>query len=133
MGQPTLVFSNHFLDSPDFRERLKYHEIELDRTNKFINELIKGTMLITEDALLLTRTHNLSNAVHKFSQSLKEFQFECTGDAETDDEVNIGKSNETRPRREGLATVQASTHVTIQANTQAITHVTIQATAQATI
>lgn len=33
----------------------------------------------------------LSAAVQKFSQSLQEFQFECIGDAETDDEVNIGK------------------------------------------
>jgi len=34
-------------DSPDFRERLKCHEIELDRTNKFIKELIKdGHQLI---------------------------------------------------------------------------------------
>lgn len=33
----------------------------------------------------------LSVAVQKFSQSLQEFQFECIGDAETDDEVNIGK------------------------------------------
>lgn len=49
MGQPTLEFSDYFLDSPDFRERIKHHEIELNRTNKFINELIKeGTMLITE-------------------------------------------------------------------------------------
>uniref|UniRef100_A0AAZ3RIV5 Rho GTPase-activating protein 42 n=1 Tax=Oncorhynchus tshawytscha TaxID=74940 RepID=A0AAZ3RIV5_ONCTS len=48
MGLPTLEFSDSFLDSPDFRERLKYHEIELDRTNKFIKELIKdGNMLIT--------------------------------------------------------------------------------------
>lgn len=34
---------------------------------------------------------DLSVAVQKFSQSLQEFQFECIGDAETDDEVNIGK------------------------------------------
>ncbi len=34
---------------------------------------------------------DLSAAVQKFSQSLQEFQFECIGDAETDDEVNIGK------------------------------------------
>lgn len=32
----------------------------------------------------------LSNAVQRFSQSLQEFQFECIGDAETDDEINIG-------------------------------------------
>lgn len=48
MGLPTLEFSDSFLDSPDFRDRLKCHEIELDRTNKFIKELIKdGNMLIS--------------------------------------------------------------------------------------
>lgn len=30
-------------------------------------------------------------AVQKFSQSLQDFQFECIGDAETDDEISIGK------------------------------------------
>ncbi|XP_056139243.1 rho GTPase-activating protein 42 isoform X4 [Lampris incognitus] len=86
MGLPTLEFSDSFLDSPDFRERLKCHEIELERTNKFIKELIKdGNMLITA-------FKNLSAAVQKFSQSLQEFQFECIGDAETDDEVNIAQS-----------------------------------------
>ncbi|XP_041850469.1 rho GTPase-activating protein 42 isoform X2 [Melanotaenia boesemani] len=86
MGLPTLEFSDSFLDSPDFRERLKCHEIELERTNKFIKELIKdGNMLITA-------LNSLSAAVQKFSQSLQEFQFECLGDAETDDEVNIAQS-----------------------------------------
>ncbi|XP_076592080.1 rho GTPase-activating protein 42 isoform X3 [Chaetodon auriga] len=86
MGLPTLEFSDSFLDSPDFRERIKCHEIELERTNKFIKELIKdGNMLITA-------LKNLSAAVQKFSQSLQEFQFECIGDAETDDEVNIAQS-----------------------------------------
>uniref|UniRef100_A0A4W3IKR6 Rho GTPase activating protein 42b n=1 Tax=Callorhinchus milii TaxID=7868 RepID=A0A4W3IKR6_CALMI len=62
------------------------HELELERTNKFIKELIKdGTMLI--NAL-----KNLSIAVQKFSQSLQDFQFECIGDAETDDEINIAQS-----------------------------------------
>ncbi|XP_043976369.1 rho GTPase-activating protein 42 isoform X2 [Gambusia affinis] len=86
MGLPALEFSDSFLDSPDFRERLKYHEIELEQTNKFIKELIKdGNMLITA-------LKSLSAAVQKFSQSLQEFQFECIGDAETDDEVNIAQS-----------------------------------------
>ncbi|XP_055022824.1 rho GTPase-activating protein 42 isoform X2 [Boleophthalmus pectinirostris] len=86
MGLPTLEFSDSFLDSPDFRERLKCHEIELERTNKFIKDLIKdGNMLITA-------LKSLSAAVQKFSQSLLEFQFECIGDAETDDEVNIAQS-----------------------------------------
>uniref|UniRef100_A0AAQ4PA93 Rho GTPase activating protein 42a n=1 Tax=Gasterosteus aculeatus aculeatus TaxID=481459 RepID=A0AAQ4PA93_GASAC len=34
----------------------------------------------------------LSLAVQRFSQSLQEFQLECIGDAETDDEINIGKT-----------------------------------------
>uniref|UniRef100_A0A671Y1F1 Rho GTPase activating protein 42 n=1 Tax=Sparus aurata TaxID=8175 RepID=A0A671Y1F1_SPAAU len=86
MGLPTLEFSDSFLDSPDFRERIKCHEIELERTNKFIKDLIKdGNMLIVA-------LKNLSAAVQKFSQSLQEFQFECIGDAETDDEVNIAQS-----------------------------------------
>uniref|UniRef100_A0A3B4V965 Rho GTPase-activating protein 42 n=1 Tax=Seriola dumerili TaxID=41447 RepID=A0A3B4V965_SERDU len=38
------------------------------------------------------RERDLSAAVQKFSQSLQEFQFECIGDAETDDEVNIAQS-----------------------------------------
>ncbi|KAI5622465.1 rho GTPase-activating protein 42 isoform X1 [Silurus asotus] len=86
MGLPALEFSDSFLDSPDFRDRLKCHEIELDRTNKFIKELIKdGNMLISA-------LKNLSAAVQKFSQSLQDFQFECIGDAETDDEMNIAQS-----------------------------------------
>uniref|UniRef100_A0A8C5DBV5 Rho GTPase-activating protein 42-like n=1 Tax=Gouania willdenowi TaxID=441366 RepID=A0A8C5DBV5_GOUWI len=86
MGLPTLEFSDSFLDSPEFRERLQCHEIELERTNRFIKDLIKdGNMLISA----LT---SLSLAVQRFSQSLQEFQFECIGDAETDDEVNIAQS-----------------------------------------
>lgn len=42
---------------------------------------------------------DLSAAVQKFSQSLQEFQFECIGDAETDDEVNIGKFSLDGPKR----------------------------------
>uniref|UniRef100_A0A8C2F1N9 Rho GTPase activating protein 42b n=1 Tax=Cyprinus carpio TaxID=7962 RepID=A0A8C2F1N9_CYPCA len=86
MGLPTLEFSDSFVDSPDFRERLKCHEIELDRTNTFIKELI------TDGHQLICALKNLSAAVQKFSQSLQEFQFECIGDAETDDEVNIAQS-----------------------------------------
>ncbi|XP_068600135.1 rho GTPase-activating protein 42-like isoform X2 [Brachionichthys hirsutus] len=86
MGLPTLEFSDSFLDSPDFRERLQCHEIELERTNSFIKELIKdGNMLVSA-------LKSLSLAVQRFSQSLQEFQFECIGDAETDDEISIAQS-----------------------------------------
>ncbi|XP_054829563.1 rho GTPase-activating protein 42 [Eublepharis macularius] len=86
MGLPTLEFSDSYLDSPDFRERLKCHEVELERTNKFIKELIK------DGSLLVGALRNLSMAVQKFSQSLQDFQFECIGDAETDDEISIAQS-----------------------------------------
>ncbi|KAL0630029.1 hypothetical protein AAY473_003358 [Plecturocebus cupreus] len=36
---------------------------------------------------------HLSMAVQKFSQSLQDFQFECIGDAETDDEISIESSS----------------------------------------
>ncbi|CAK6953864.1 rho GTPase-activating protein 42 isoform X2 [Scomber scombrus] len=86
MGLPTLEFSDSFLDSPEFRERLHCHEIELERTNRFIKDLIKdGNMLISA-------LRSLSLAVQRFSQSLQDFQFECIGDAETDDEINIAQS-----------------------------------------
>lgn len=86
MGLPTLEFSDSFLDSPEFRERLQCHEVELERTNRFIKDLIKdGNMLISA-------LRALSLAVQRFSQSLQDFQFECIGDAETDDEVNIAQS-----------------------------------------
>uniref|UniRef100_A0A3B5MUM6 Rho GTPase activating protein 42a n=1 Tax=Xiphophorus couchianus TaxID=32473 RepID=A0A3B5MUM6_9TELE len=86
MGLPTLEFSDSLLDSPEFRERLQCHEIELERTNRFIKDLIKdGNMLISA-------LRSLSLAVQRFSQSLQEFQFECIGDAETDDEISIAQS-----------------------------------------
>ncbi|XP_044079289.1 rho GTPase-activating protein 42 [Siniperca chuatsi] len=86
MGLPTLEFSDSFLDSPEFRERLQCHEIELERTNRFIKDLIKdGNMLVSA-------FRSLSLAVQRFSQSLQEFQLECIGDAETDDEINIAQS-----------------------------------------
>ncbi|KAJ3590677.1 hypothetical protein NHX12_008626 [Muraenolepis orangiensis] len=86
MGLPPLEFSDSFLDAPDFRERLTRHEEELERTNKFIKDLLK------DGNMLLTAFKNLSAAVQKFSQSLQDFQFECIGDVETDDEVNIAQS-----------------------------------------
>lgn len=48
MGHPPLEFSDCYKDSPDFRETLKCYELELDRTSKFLKELIKdGNSVIT--------------------------------------------------------------------------------------
>uniref|UniRef100_A0A8D0AX64 Rho GTPase-activating protein 26 n=1 Tax=Sander lucioperca TaxID=283035 RepID=A0A8D0AX64_SANLU len=86
MGLPALEFSDCYLDSPQFRERLKSHELELDKTNKFIKELIK------DGKALILALKSLSTAKRKFADSLNEFKFQCIGDAETDDEICIAKS-----------------------------------------
>ncbi|RVE64096.1 hypothetical protein OJAV_G00142810 [Oryzias javanicus] len=86
MGLPALEFSDCYLDSPQFRERLKSHEAELDKTNKFIKELIK------DGKALILALKSLSTAKRKFADSLNDFKFQCIGDAETDDEMCIAKS-----------------------------------------
>ncbi len=41
MGLHPLEFSESYLDSPAFREKIKAHEAELDKTGRFIKELYK--------------------------------------------------------------------------------------------
>nr|XP_042124681.1 oligophrenin-1 isoform X2 [Peromyscus maniculatus bairdii] len=86
MGHPPLEFSDCYLDSPDFRERLKCYEQELERTNKFIKDVIK------DGSALISAMKNYSSAVQKFSQTLQSFQFDFIGDTLTDDEINIAES-----------------------------------------
>lgn len=86
MGHPTLEFSACYLDSPDFRETLKCYELELDRTSKFLKELIK------DGNSVITAIKAYSVAVQKFSQTLNIFQFDFIGDSLTDDEINIAQS-----------------------------------------
>ncbi|XP_029956906.1 oligophrenin-1 [Salarias fasciatus] len=86
MGHPPLEFSDCYLDSPDFRETLKCYEVELDRTSKFLKEVIKdGNSVINS-----IKAYSL--AVQKFSQTLSVFQFDFIGDSLTDDEINIAQS-----------------------------------------
>lgn len=57
MGHPPLEFSDCYLDSPNFRETLKCYELELDRTSKFLKELIKdGNSVINAIKGKRTRT-----------------------------------------------------------------------------
>lgn len=86
MGHPPLEFSDCYLDSPDFRERLKCYEQELERTNKFIKDVIK------DGSALISAMRSYSSAVQKFSQTLQSFQFDFIGDTLTDDEINIAES-----------------------------------------
>ncbi|KAF1427874.1 Rho GTPase-activating protein 10, partial [Spheniscus magellanicus] len=86
MGLQPLEFSDCYLDSPWFRERVRAHEAELEKTNKFIKELLK------DGKNLIAATKNLSAAQRKFAHSLKDFKFEFIGDAETDDERYLDAS-----------------------------------------
>ncbi|XP_051892374.1 rho GTPase-activating protein 10 isoform X2 [Pristis pectinata] len=86
MGLQPLEFSDCYVESPHFRERLRAHEAELEKTNKFIKELLK------DGKALVAATKTLSTAQQKFAQSLGEFSFEFIGDAETDDERCIDES-----------------------------------------
>ncbi|XP_041838834.1 rho GTPase-activating protein 10 isoform X2 [Melanotaenia boesemani] len=86
MGLHPLEFSDCYLDSPNFRERIKAHEAELDKTNRFIKELYK------DGKNLINATKQLGMAQRKFAQCLGEFQFEYIGDAKTDDEKCIDES-----------------------------------------
>ncbi|XP_061574380.1 rho GTPase-activating protein 10 isoform X2 [Cololabis saira] len=86
MGLHPLEFSECYLDSPGFREKIKAHEAELDKTNRFIKELYK------DGKNLINATKQLGMAQRKFAQSLGEFQFEYIGDAKTDDERCIDES-----------------------------------------
>ncbi|XP_036430809.1 rho GTPase-activating protein 10 isoform X3 [Colossoma macropomum] len=86
MGLHPLEFSECYLDSPGFREKIKAHEAELDKTNRFIKELYK------DGKNLINATKQLSLAQRKFAQCLGEFQFEYIGDAKTDDEKCIDES-----------------------------------------
>uniref|UniRef100_A0A3B5RFL3 Rho GTPase-activating protein 10 n=1 Tax=Xiphophorus maculatus TaxID=8083 RepID=A0A3B5RFL3_XIPMA len=86
MGLAPLEFSECYLDSPSFREKIKAQEIELDKTNRFIKELYK------DGKNLINATKQLGMAQRKFAQCLGEFQFEFIGDAKTDDEKCIDES-----------------------------------------
>uniref|UniRef100_A0A8P0PHF6 Rho GTPase activating protein 10 n=2 Tax=Canis lupus familiaris TaxID=9615 RepID=A0A8P0PHF6_CANLF len=66
MGLQPLEFSDCYLDSPWFRERIRAHEAELERTNKFIKELIK------DGKNLIAATKNAS--LREFSNFLKNLE-----------------------------------------------------------
>ncbi|KAG7274139.1 hypothetical protein CRUP_011474, partial [Coryphaenoides rupestris] len=86
MGHPPLEFSECHLDSPEFRENLKCYELELDRTSRFLKDVIK------DGNSVINGIKGYSLAVQKFSQTLSVFQFEFIGDSLTDDEMNIAQS-----------------------------------------
>ncbi|XP_053683198.1 rho GTPase-activating protein Graf [Sabethes cyaneus] len=81
-----LEFTDCLLDSPEFRENLNQHEKELEKTSQQIKRIIK------EVKDLLAAAKNLSRAQRTLSKSLNEFNFECIGSTQTDDEQVIADS-----------------------------------------
>ncbi|KPM07100.1 rho GTPase-activating protein 26-like protein [Sarcoptes scabiei] len=86
MGLLPLEFTDGLTDSPYFRETLQAHEKELDLTNTAIKHLIKDI----KDLIVAAR--NLSRAQRTLSETLNNFNFECIGNSQTDDELVIANS-----------------------------------------
>uniref|UniRef100_A0A672QTE7 Rho GTPase-activating protein 42-like n=1 Tax=Sinocyclocheilus grahami TaxID=75366 RepID=A0A672QTE7_SINGR len=106
MGLPTLEFSDSFVDSPDFRERLKCHEIELDRTNTFIKELIKdGHQLICalRSEYTTHRYNNTPQSFKEFSQLLSTMEEERRRLIQNADDVLITPLEKFRKEQIGAA------------------------------
>ncbi|ROL42586.1 Rho GTPase-activating protein 10 [Anabarilius grahami] len=65
MGLHPLEFSECYLDSPAFRDKIKAHEAELDKTGRFIKELYKdGKNLINatkQQPVFVTQPLDLSS------------------------------------------------------------------------
>ncbi|KAG9478061.1 hypothetical protein GDO78_013190 [Eleutherodactylus coqui] len=73
MGHTPLEFSDCYLDSPAFRESLKGYEQELERSNKFIKDVIKdGNALITAIKDGVTGSRVISSASNGASDLLHE-------------------------------------------------------------
>lgn len=81
-----LEFEECFLDSPEFRQNLRIHEAEIEKTDKGIRDLIRTGKTLVEAA------QNLSRAQRAFSQMLTNFKFECVEQKGNEEEVQISTS-----------------------------------------
>ncbi|KAI8124277.1 Rho GTPase-activating protein 26 [Lucilia cuprina] len=85
-GLEPLEFEECIVDSPEFRDNLNRHEKELDHTSHQIKKIIK------EVKDLMSAAKVLSTRMKQLAYSLKDFNFECIGTAQTDDELVICES-----------------------------------------
>ncbi|XP_070132687.1 rho GTPase-activating protein Graf isoform X4 [Drosophila bipectinata] len=85
-GLEPLEFEECIIDSPEFRENLNQHEKELDHTSHQIKRIIK------EVKDLMTAAKVLSTRMKQLAILLNDFNFECIGNAQTDDENVICES-----------------------------------------
>lgn len=86
MGLLPLEFSDCLVDSPYFRENLRAHEKQLDRTSADIKVIEKGIGEVIE------ASRTLAKAKRTLAGSLAAFQFDCLGTTLTDDEIIISNS-----------------------------------------
>ncbi|XP_054708182.1 rho GTPase-activating protein 26-like isoform X2 [Uloborus diversus] len=86
MGLLPLEYTDCLTDTPHYRENLRAHEKELERTSQAIKGLIK------EVNNLLVAAKALSKAQRGLASNLMNFRFDCIGSSQTDDEIIIAGS-----------------------------------------
>lgn len=86
MGLLPLEYTDCLTDTPHYRENLRAHEKELERTSQAIKGLIKEV----KDLLTAAKTH--SKAQRNLASTLMNFRFDCIGSSQTDDEIVIAGS-----------------------------------------
>jgi hypothetical protein len=83
---PPLEFTEALTDSPEFREKLRQHENELENTSNAIKTLIKKL----NEVMVANKT--LSKASRGVAETLKSFKFFIVGSKQTDEERDIESS-----------------------------------------
>lgn len=83
---PPLEFTEALTDSPEFREKLRQHENELENTSNSIKTLIKKL----NEVMVASKT--LSKASRSVAETLKGFKFFVVGSKQTDEERDIESS-----------------------------------------
>ncbi|CAF2981278.1 unnamed protein product [Rotaria sp. Silwood2] len=83
---PPLEFTEALTDSPEFREKLRQHENELENTSNAIKSLIKKL----NEVMVANKT--LSKASRGVAETLKSFKFFVVGSKQTEEERDIESS-----------------------------------------
>lgn len=100
---PPLEFTEALTDSPEFREKLRQHENELENTSNAIKTLIKklNEVMVANKSKFNSHSHRqdvsfhlpalaLSKASRSVAETLKSFKFFVVGSKQTDEERDIG-------------------------------------------
>ena len=99
---PPLEFTEALTDSPEFREKLRQHENELENTSNAIKTLIKklNEVMVANKSTFVIQISSpkknnsillaLSKASRGVAETLKSFKFFLVGSKQTDEERDIG-------------------------------------------